>query len=102
KNAGHVEARYSMGILYWKTGRKIECQRLVEQWLTEQPRSPEPYALDGWRYRQENDHLQSKGRLQQALGLDPHNVHALTEMGILYETMGMPERAVFLYEQALS
>ena len=100
--AGHAEARYSLGMLYYKMGRHAEYQHLVEEWLRERPKDPEPYVLDGWRLRQEAAYPQAQGRLQQALGLDANNNHALIEMGVLYETLSMPERSLALYERALS
>jgi len=102
KSANNADARYALGILYYKTGRQADAQKLIDQWLVEQPKNPEPYALDGWRLRQERDHTRALGRLQQANGLDPQNVHALTELAILYETMCMPDRALVLYERALA
>lgn len=100
--AGHVEARYALGSLYYRTNRRPLCVRLTEEWLIEQPKLADPYALDGWRLRQEQDHPAAQGRLQQALALDPQNVHALVEMAILYEAMGRPDRSLALYERALA
>lgn len=102
QSAGHNEARYALGMAYYKSGRKTQAVNLIEEWLTDQPDLAYPYALDGWRFRQESDHLHAQGRLQQALGLERGNVHALTEMAILYESMGMPDRALVLYERALT
>jgi Tfp pilus assembly protein PilF len=56
---------------------------------------------DGWRLRQDGDLLQAQARLQQALELDPQNSRALVELGILYELMERPGRALVLYEKAL-
>jgi Tfp pilus assembly protein PilF len=57
---------------------------------------------DGWRLRQEGTLNQAQARLQQALDLDPHNIRALTEMGLLYEILQMPERAAVLYQRVLA
>jgi tetratricopeptide (TPR) repeat protein len=100
--AGKSEARYALGMLYYKTTRPAEAVRLIEEWLVTQPRLADPYALDGWRLRQEKDHYQAQCRLEQALGMDQNNVHALTELAILYESMGMPDRSLVLYERALA
>jgi len=40
--------------------------------------------------------------LQHALQLDPGNVRALIELGILYERYRYPDRARQLYERALA
>ncbi|HWY87173.1 MAG TPA: tetratricopeptide repeat protein, partial [Gemmataceae bacterium] len=44
---------------------------------------------------------QAQGRLQQALELEPNNRRALVEMGIIYEMLARPDRALALYERAL-
>src|SRR5438132_1346568 len=43
----------------------------------------------------------AQARLRQALELDPHNVRALVELGLVFEDLAMPDRAVVLYERAL-
>ena len=65
------------------------------------PKEADPYALDGWLWFQKGDLPRAQGRLQQALDLDPHNVRALLELGLLYEKLGRPDRAIVLYERAL-
>jgi len=75
---------------------------MVEDWLAREPRLAAAYAEDGWLWRQAGDLPRAQARLQQALELDPHNERALVELGILYETMERPERAVALYERVLA
>ncbi len=101
KSADHAAARYALGQLYYRTGRQAQTQKLIEEWFREQPNSAEPYALDGWRLLQERNHPDAMGRLMQALGKDRNNVHALTELGVVYEVMGQPDRAVVMYERSL-
>jgi tetratricopeptide (TPR) repeat protein len=103
KNPGHVEARYALVMLYYRTGRKAEAGQQITQWLTEQPNSPEPYALDGWRLRQENDLVGARDRLFEALAKakNQKNAHALTELGIVYEKMNHLEHALTYYTRSL-
>lgn len=101
KEANHAESRYALTVVLYRTGRRAEANQMIQEWLAQQPGLADPYALDGWRLRQENTFPQAQGRLQQALGLDPLNVNALTELAILYELMQMPDRALVLYERAL-
>jgi Tfp pilus assembly protein PilF len=51
--------------------------------------------------RESGDLPAAQARLQQALALDPGNVRALIELGMLYETYSYPDRAAGLYERAL-
>lgn len=103
KNPGHIEARYALVMLYYRTGRKGEAGQQIAQWLSEQPNSPEPYALDGWRLRQENDLIGARDRLFQALARarNQKNAHALTELGIVYEKMNHLEHALIYYTRSL-
>jgi tetratricopeptide (TPR) repeat protein len=82
-------------------GRRSEATETIETWLTAQPQNADAYVEDAWRWQQDGDLLKAQGRLQQALKLDPHNVRALTQMGILYELLERPDRALALYEEAL-
>jgi protein O-GlcNAc transferase len=102
RSAKHVEARQAYVALLTRTGRAEQANQLIDEWLHQQPDLADAYVLDAWRLRQQNALPQAHGRLQQALALDPHHAGALTEMGILYEQNGMPDRAYVLYERLLA
>lgn len=74
---------------------------MIEGWLASEPKLADPYVEDAWRLRQDGDPIAAQARLQQALDLEPQNVHALIEMGILFEQLEMPGRALTMYEKAL-
>jgi Flp pilus assembly protein TadD len=97
----HADCRHALASLLHRTGRRIEATGMTQEWLEANPGLADAYALEGWRLRQDNALPAAQGRLQQALAIDPHNVRALTELGVLYEQMNMPERAFVLYERAL-
>jgi Tfp pilus assembly protein PilF len=97
----HAPCRHALAVLMLRQGRRQETDQLIESWLAQQPNLADAYVEDGWRLRQDGDLLQAQARLQQALNLDPHNVRGLVEMGLLYEIMDRPSRALNLYEQAL-
>jgi tetratricopeptide (TPR) repeat protein len=99
--AKHVEARRAYVALLTRTGRSDQANELIDQWLKQQPDLADAYVLDAWRLRHQNALPQAHGRLQQALALDPHHATALTELGIVYEQTGMPDRAYVLYERIL-
>jgi tetratricopeptide (TPR) repeat protein len=98
----HGDCRHSLAVMFYRTGRKAEASRMIQDWLGEQPNLADAYALDGWRLRQDNALPDAQGRLHQALAIDAHNVRANVELGILYESLNMPERAAVLYERALA
>ena len=102
RSAQHADCRHALAVLLYRTGRKQEASSMIQDWLVQQPKLADAYALDGWRLRQDNNIPDAQGRLQQALALDPHNVRANIELGILYENMNLPERSVVLYERALA
>jgi protein O-GlcNAc transferase len=97
----HGDARQAQAALLYRTGRTGEANRAIQDWLEQQPNLADGYVLDAWRLRQEKALPQAQGRLQQALALEPNNRRALVEMGIVYEMLAMPERALALYERAL-
>lgn len=97
----NADARLALCALYYRTGRAPQANRMIEEELTAHPSSADALVLDGWRLRQEKNLPLAQGRLQQALDREPHNRRALTEMAYIYETMGMQERALVLYERIL-
>jgi tetratricopeptide (TPR) repeat protein len=74
---------------------------MVQQWLTREPQRAAAYAEDGWLLFQTGDLPRAQARLQQALGLDPHDTRTLVELARVYEAMNRPDRAVALYERVL-
>ena len=102
RSAKQAEARQAYVALLHRTGRGEQANLLIDEWLHQQPDAADAYALDAWRLRQQNAMPQAHGRLQQALALDPHNSRALTELAIIYEQTGMPERAMVLYERIVA
>jgi tetratricopeptide (TPR) repeat protein len=102
QDANHVEGQSALIKLLMKQGRKTEAKDVVHTWLVSQPKLAAAYAHDGWRLQQEGDELGALGRAQQALELDPHSVHALVHLGMLYESLERPDRALVLYQEALT
>jgi Tfp pilus assembly protein PilF len=102
QDANHAPCRHALTLLLYRTGRREEADRRIEDWLAREPKRADAYVEDGWRLRQNGDLQHAQGRLQQALDLERNNVRALTEMALLFEVLELPERAAFLYQQALN
>lgn len=100
RNANNGPCRHALALLMYRQGRRKEAEEIIQGWLTEQPELAWAYAAEGWRLRQDGDLLQAQVRLQQALERDPNNVAALIELGIVYELLERPDRALALYEKA--
>ncbi len=96
------ECRYALIVLLDQTGRRPEAEKMIQDWLKLAPDQPGPYTVQAWVLRREKAYPQAQSLLQQALNLDPHYVHALIELGLLYEDMNLPERSLVLYERALA
>lgn len=102
RSANHGDARLALVELLYRTGRKPQADRLIDEYLQGNPQTADAYVLDARRLREEQALPQAQGRLQQALDLDPQNRRALTEMAVLYERQQMPDRALVLYERVLA
>jgi tetratricopeptide (TPR) repeat protein len=100
-DAKHSDAHLALIGLYYRTGRVDVANQKIQDWFKQDPRSPAPYVADAWRLRQEKNYPQAQARLQQALSIDPRNRLALTELAMLYEIDGMPDRAYVQYERIL-
>lgn len=98
--ADHPAAHHALVVLLLRQGRRAEADALIDGWLARSPQQADPYVEDGWRLRQDGDLLAAQGRFQQALALNPRHVRALIELGLLYEQLGWPARALELYQRA--
>jgi tetratricopeptide (TPR) repeat protein len=101
RDANNVECRYALCALLVRQGRREEATRMVEDWLAREPARGDAYALDGWLWHETGDLPRAQSRLQQAVQFDPGNVKALTELGLVYESLRRPDRALALYERSL-
>jgi tetratricopeptide (TPR) repeat protein len=102
RSAKHVDARQAYVSMLYRTGRADQANKLIDEWIVQQPDLADTYVLDAWRLRQRKALPQAHARLQQALALDPQHHRALTELGLIYEETGMPQRARVLYERVLA
>jgi tetratricopeptide (TPR) repeat protein len=98
----HAGSHHSLSVLLVRQKRREEAVRLVENWLKRQPRLAGPYAEDAWLWHEAGDLPRAQSRLQQALQFDPHNVQALNELGLVYEELARPDRALSLYDRSLA
>ena len=98
-----AETRHALNVLLVQRGRTVEAQRMVQDWLTREPKLSAAYAEDGWLYEQEHDPYRAIKRYQQAVFYDPHNTLALIGMGRVYEeNLNLPSNALWLYQMALN
>jgi Tfp pilus assembly protein PilF len=97
----HAECRHALGTLLVRQGRWADATALIHDWLDRRPKSATAVAEDAWLWRQYGDLPKARTRLEEALAMDPHDNRALLEMAQVYETMRRPDRAVYLYQQAL-
>jgi Flp pilus assembly protein TadD len=101
KDPNHAEGRHALARLLMLQGRRSEAEQTIQTWLVAQPKVADAYAADAWLLRQDGDINKTQVRLQQALKLDPHNVRAMIQLGLLYEYLDRADRALVLYERAL-
>ncbi len=97
----HSDARLALVTLKYRLGKTAEANQMIQDWLKQDPESADPYVADAWRLRQERNLPLAKGRVLEALGHEPNNRRALTELAILDEMQGMPDRALVQYERIL-
>jgi tetratricopeptide (TPR) repeat protein len=97
----HAACRYALARLLVQMGRPSDAEHMIQDWLVRNQQSADALALDGWYRHQRGDLPGAHARLQQALDLESHNRRALIEMGLVYEAMQRPDRAVAIYERVV-
>jgi Flp pilus assembly protein TadD len=101
KASDHAPCRFALAALQVRTSRLADATKMTQTWLVSRPKQADPLALDGYLWHQAGNLLNAQSRLQQALELDPQNIRALIELGLVYEAMNRPDRARVLYERVL-
>ncbi len=101
KSPNHAGCRNALAALMLRQGRRDDARHMIEGWLTSQPKLAAAHAAHGCLLHQLGDLPAAKLRLEQARELDPHDVRALVELGLVWEAMGQPDRALDCYQRAL-
>jgi tetratricopeptide (TPR) repeat protein len=101
RDAKHGDSRMALVSLKYRTNRAAEANQQIAEWLKNEPLVADAHVADAWRLRQEKAYPQAQARLQTALSLEQQNRRGLTELAILHELQGQPDRALALYEQIL-
>ncbi len=97
----HPNCNHALAVLYVKGQRRKEADQLIEGWLRREPKSADAYAEYGWLISQDKNYPDAIAACQRAYELDPHDVHALNELGQLYEALNRQDRALDMYERSL-
>lgn len=99
--ANHADCNHALAVLYVRSQRRKEADQLIEEWVHREPKSAAAYAEYGWLCSLDKDYPRAISACQRAYELDPHDVHALNELGQLYETLNRQDRALDMYERSL-
>jgi Flp pilus assembly protein TadD len=97
----HAACRHALAVLLYRTGRRTEADRMIEDWLIAEPQRSDAYLEDGWRLRRCGEFTQAVARFQQALHFDPRNERAMIELGQMYEEHDRKDYALMMYLRAL-
>ena len=102
RNPNLVDARHAYANFLYKNGRADDAKKLIDEWAVGNQHKADALVLQAWELAQKRAYPTAYDKLQAALALEPHNPRALTELGILYEKMNLPDRSLVLYERALA
>jgi tetratricopeptide (TPR) repeat protein len=101
QSPNHADGNHALAALLVRQQRRDDANQLVEGWLKREPQSPAAYAEYGWLCAQDKDYPKALSACQRAYELDSHDVHALNQLGQLFETLNRQDRALEMYERSL-
>ena len=100
RDIDHAECYRGLAVLLAEQGYRDESFRLLENWGSRVPNSPEP-KIELARLAQEfGDLSATKEQLRQAIELDPDNPRALAALGKLREDSGEYQQALRNYQKS--
>ena len=97
----HLEARHALVARRVEAGQRDAARKMVEDWLRSNPNLAGPYIEDAWLCAVDNDLDRARGRLQQALDLEPRHPRALADLARVYMKLSRHGRALVLFERSL-
>ncbi|HVS37553.1 MAG TPA: tetratricopeptide repeat protein [Gemmataceae bacterium] len=98
---GHADCLHALTALLVRENKRGDADQLVGDWIRREPRSAAAYAEFGWLCVQDKDYPRALSACQHAYELDPRDVHALNQLGRIYEVMNRKDRALAMYERSL-
>jgi tetratricopeptide (TPR) repeat protein len=102
REPNHAECHRGLAVLLAETNRQPEAFRLLNNWASSNPQSPEP-KIEIARLLEESGQVeQAKSQLVDALTVDPHNARALTALGRLRDQTGNYAQALSDYQRSLA
>ncbi|HEY4234193.1 MAG TPA: tetratricopeptide repeat protein [Lacipirellulaceae bacterium] len=102
RDPNHAECHRGLAVLLAETNRQPEAFRLLNNWASSNPQSPEP-KIEVARLLEESGQVeQAKSQLVDALTVDPHNARALTALGRLRDQTGNYAQALSDYQRSLA
>jgi Flp pilus assembly protein TadD len=97
----NVECRHTLDVLLVREKRLADARALVNDWMQSAPNLPAPLAEDGWLLMQEGKLIDARRRLQTACSRNVRDGTTWTRLGEVFEKLGLSERALYAYEQAV-
>lgn len=101
RDPNHTECYRGLAVLLTETNRQPEAFRLLSNWATKSPDSPDPKIELARLYEEGGQGEQAKAQLVDALTVDPHNARALTALGRLRDQSGNYAQALANYQRSL-
>ncbi len=95
------ELRFTLVLAYVQLGRGDWAQPELERLVSEDPKSPEYRYWLGRLAYDAGKYAQAIGRLEEALARDPHFMRAHDNLGLCYEALDDPDRAIEHYREAV-
>ena len=102
RDPNHTECYRGLAVLLNESGRQEEAFRLLNNWASASPESPDPKIEVARLLEEVGQTEQAKAELVAALTIDPHNARALTALGRLRDQSGDHVQALANYQRSLS
>jgi Tfp pilus assembly protein PilF len=102
RDANNPDCRHALTVLLVRQGRRDEAVVMVQEWLKANPNLSGPYVEDAYLWHDYGDLIRARERLLQACALDKQDYRARVALGMLFEELHYPDRAITLYERALA
>jgi len=102
RDPNHTECYRGLAVLLNESGRQEEAFRLLNNWASASPKSPDPKIELARLLEEVGQSEQAKAQLVDALTIDPHNARALTALGRLRDQSGDHVQALANYQRSLS
>ena len=94
------DTEYLLGVSFEKTGNRVAALEIFRKIVQSRPDHAPAHAALGTAYREANNYNEARVELERAVALDPDDLRANYQLGLVYAKLGDKDAAQKMFDRA--